>query len=297
MRCLCILIAALAASSPEYVAQTFRSASPVYAAQNRSAPPDFTYDRSGTPVLTDREVVVREVSYADVDGRPTEATLVGPRAPGKYPGVLFVHWYGPEHTNSNRTQYVPDALALARRGIVSLLVDTPWSEPTWFVKRDSARDAEFSTTMVKRLRRALDVLASAESVDSGTLALVGHDFGAMYGAIAAGLEPRVTAFVFTAGTAKFADWWTLGRKLEGTARAAVYAEHAAFDPVVHIARVKVPTLLQFATKDPYVSKDAAQSLITAAAGPKESKFYEAGHEMNYDAMVDRIAWLAKTLSR
>ena len=268
------------------VAQTFRPATP-----------DFTYDRSRPPALTDRDVRVREVSYVDVDGRPTEATLVGPRAPGRYPGILFVHWYGPEHTNSNRTQYVPDALVLADKGIVSLLVDTPWSEPTWFVKRNPAGDAEFSTTMVKRLRRALDVLASAESVDSGKLALVGHDFGAMYGAIAAGLEPRVTAFVFTAGTAKFADWWILGRKLQGDARAAVYAEHAAFDPVVHIARVKAPTLLQFATRDPYVSRESAQSLIDAAAGVKDSKFYEAGHEMSYDAMVDRVAWLAKTLGR
>lgn len=274
------------ASSPAYVAQT-----------SRPAEPDFSYDRGRPPTLADRDIRVREVTYVDVDGRPTEATLIGPRAPGKYPGILFVHWYGPEHTNSNRTQYVPDALALAKSGIVSLLVDTPWREPTWFVKRDPSRDAEFSTTMVRRLRRALDALASADSVDPARLALVGHDFGAMYGGIVAGLEPRVTAFVFTAGTAKFADWWILGRKLEGDARAAVYAEHAAFDPVVHIARVKVPTLLQFATKDPYVSKEAAQSLIDAAAGPKESKFYETGHEMNYDALVDRVAWLATTLGR
>lgn len=290
MRCLCIVVAALAAFSPA------SASSPSDAAQTvRPAPPDFKYDRGRPPVLTDQDVAVREVSYVDVDGRPTEATLIGPRAPGRYPGILFVHWYGPEHTNSNRTQYVPDALALAKRGIVSLLVDTPWSKPTWFVKRDPSQDAEFSTTMVKRLRRALDVLASAESVDSGKLALVGHDFGAMYGSITAALDPRVTAFVFTAGTAKFADWWILGRTLEGDARARVYAEHAAFDPVVHIARVKAPTLLQFAIKDPYVSKEAAQSLIDAAAGAKESKFYEAGHEMSYDAMVDRIAWLAKTL--
>ena len=258
---------------------------------------DFTADRSVPATVTERDISVREVRYTDAGGGTTDATLVGPKAPGKYPAVLFVHWYGPEHTNSNRTQYVPDALALAEKGVVSLLVDTPWSEPSWFPKRDPTRDAEFSTLMVKRLRRALDVLAASDSVDAGRLALAGHDFGAMYGSIAAGLEPRVTAFVFTAGTARFADWWILGRKLDAGARTAVYAEHAPFDPVAHLAKVKAPTLLQFATKDPYVSKDAAQSLIDAAAGPKESKFYEAGHEMSYDAMVDRVAWLVKTLGR
>jgi predicted esterase len=211
--------------------------------------------------------------------------------------VLFVHWYGPEHTNSNRTQYVPDALALARRGIVSLLVDTPWSEPTWFGRRDPARDAEFSALMVRRLRRALDVLASADSVDPSRLALAGHDFGAMYGSIVAGLEPRLTALVFTAGTAKFADWWILGRKLDADARAAVYAEHAPFDPIGHLAKIKAPTLLQFATKDPFVSQESARSLIEAAAGPKESRFYETGHEMSHEAMVDRVAWLATAMGR
>ena len=258
---------------------------------------DFTADRRAPATLVDRDIAIREVHYAEAGGGTTDATLIGPRAPGRYPAVLFVHWYGPEHTNSNRTQYVPDALALAEKGIVSLLVDTPWSEPSWFPKRDPRRDAAFSQLMVKRLRRAIDVLAAVESVDATRMALVGHDFGAMYGSIAAGLEPRVTAFVFTAGTARFADWWILGRKLEGEARAAVYAEHAAYDPIVHVAKVKVPTLLQFATKDPYVSRDAAQALIDAAAGPKEAKFYEAGHEMNYDAMVGRVAWLVKTLGR
>ena len=258
---------------------------------------DFTADRSAPATVAERDISIREVSYTDAGGGTTDATLIGPKAPGKYPAVLFVHWYGPEHTNSNRTQYVPDALALAQKGIVSLLIDTPWSDPPWFRKRDPNKDAEFSTLMVKRLRRAINVLAAVESVDATRLALVGHDFGAMYGSIAAGLEPRVTAFVFTAGTARFADWWTLGSKLEGDARAAVYAEHAPFDPVLHIGRVKAPTLLQFATKDPYVSKEAAQSLIDAAAGRKESKLYETGHEMNYDAMVDRVAWLAKTLGQ
>ena len=45
---------------------------------------DFTYDRGRPPSLTDRDIRVREVSYVDVDGRPTEATLIAPRAPGTW---------------------------------------------------------------------------------------------------------------------------------------------------------------------------------------------------------------------
>ena len=50
------------------------------------------------------------------------------------------------------------------------------------------------------------------------MAYVGHDFGAMYGTLAAAVDPRVTHFVFMAGTASFSDWFLYGPKLEERAR-------------------------------------------------------------------------------
>jgi cephalosporin-C deacetylase-like acetyl esterase len=259
---------------------------------------DFSIDRRQPVAVTSRDVAVREVTFPGPAGEPIEATLVAPATPGPHPAVLFVHWYGPEHTNSNRTQYVPDALMLARQGITSLLVDTPWSEPSWFRRRDPGSDIAFSTDMVKRLRRAVDVLASLEGVDVTRLALVGHDFGAMYGAVAASLEPRISAFAFIAGTSKFADWYTLGRKLDAEQKAAVYRELAPFDPVAHLPKVTArAVLLQFARKDPYVSQDAADALTAAVQAPKEAKSYDTGHEMNREALDDRVAWLVRVLGR
>lgn len=257
---------------------------------------DFTFDRQRPLAVTDRDVSVREITFAGPDGEATEATLIAPAASGRHPAVLFVHWYGPEHTTSNRTQYVPDALALARHGIVSLLVDTPWSEPTWFRTRQPDNDVTFSTAQVKRIQRAVDVLASLDRVDPGRLGLVGHDFGAMYGAIVAGLDRRITTFAFVAGTAKFADWFLLGRQLDADGRARVYGELAPYDPVRHLPNVSAgAVLLQFATTDPYVTPDAAKAIIDAVKAPKESKFYECGHEMNREAMDDRVAWLVRVL--
>ena len=261
-----------------------------------AASQDFSFDRQRPFAVADRDVSVREITYAGPSGEATEATLVAPAAPGRHPAVLFVHWYGPEHTTSNRTQYVPDALALARHGIVSLLVDTPWSEPSWFPTRQPDNDVTFSNSQVKRIQRAVDVLASLDRVDPGRLALVGHDFGAMYGAVVAGLDRRITTFAFVAGTARFADWFLLGRKLDAEARASVYDELAPFDPVRHLPTVTAgAVLLQFATKDQYVTADAAKALIDAVKAPKESKFYDCGHEMNREAMDDRVAWLIRSL--
>jgi cephalosporin-C deacetylase-like acetyl esterase len=153
-----------------------------------------------------------------------------------------------------------------------------------------------SVREVKDLRRALDVLASLSEVDPERIAFVGHDFGAMFGAVVASVDRRPKALVFIAGTTSFSDWYLLGRKLEGEARRKVEQELAPLDPVRHVARIApAPVLFQFSQKDPYVSLAAAEALVAATRGPKQVKFYECGHEMNRDATSDRVAWLAQTL--
>ena len=116
------------------------------------------------------------------------------------PAILFLHWYGPPNPSSNRTQFLPEAVELAGSGVVSLLVDTPWSKERWFGTRDSAKDYEFTVQMAKDVRRALDVLLAQPDIDKARIAVVGHDFGAMWGALAVAADPRVTHFVYAAGT-------------------------------------------------------------------------------------------------
>jgi fermentation-respiration switch protein FrsA (DUF1100 family) len=258
--------------------------------------PSFDYDRK--PVaLVPAEVAIRNIAYVDASGRRAEATVVAPQSPGRHPGVLFVHWYDSEAQSNSRAQFLPDALALARRGIASLLVDTMWSDPEWFSKRNPADDLQSSLAQVRNLRRALDVLGSLEEVDPGQLAYVGHDFGAMYGAVVAGVDHRAKAWVFIAGTKAFSDWYLLGRKVDAETRAKVQDELAPLDPTRHVGKAApAPILLQFGTKDRFVPRESADAIVAAAQEPKEAKFYECGHEMNVEAMNDRIVWLQKVLA-
>jgi alpha-beta hydrolase superfamily lysophospholipase len=51
-------------------------------------------------------------------------------------------------------------------------------------------------------------------------------------------------------------------------------------------------LLQFGTKDEHVKNDAATAQANAAKDPKTVKVYQnAGHELTFQARLDRIAWL------
>ncbi len=248
---------------------------------------------------TKNGATVREITYEKAAGGRNAATLVLPAAEGSAPrpAILFVHWYEPPNPTSNRTEFVPDAMELAASGVVSLLMDTPWSEPSWFPKRDGNKDYETSVGQVKELRRALDVLLEQPGIDRRRVALVGHDFGAMFGALAVAVDPRPTHFVYMAGTAKFTDWYLFTPKREGADRESFVARLAPLDPVKFLPKIAPrPVLLQFATSDKFVSKEAAAALANAAAEPKAVKYYDAQHALNAEATRDRQAWLRQQLN-
>jgi dienelactone hydrolase len=242
-------------------------------------------------------VTLRDIDYAAVSGR-NAATLVlpPPDRPGPYAAVLFVHWFAPEFSSSNRTQFFDEAVELARLGTVSLLIDTPWGERGWFERRDSKLDYANSVAQVKELRRAFDVLLAQERLDPKRVGLVGHDFGAMYGALAVATDPRPKVFVFIAGTQSFSDWFLYLPKREEGARARFVSELAPLDPVKYLPKIAPrPVMLQFGRTDFHVKRPAAEALASAAEDPKTVKFYEAGHELNEAATRDRQAWLMDQL--
>jgi len=243
------------------------------------------------------DVTLRDITYASLDRSRNAATIVEKKeCAGAQPAILFVHWYGPPEPTSNRTQFIPDAIELAKSGAISLLIDTPWSRPEYFKERTRETDYASSVQQVKDLRRALDVLLSLSEVDPERVAFVGHDFGAMYGALAVASDPRVKAFVFMAGTQSFSDWFLYGQpKLEGAERQKFVDELAPLDPVRYLPKVRMPILLQFADDDEHVSKQRADAIAAAAKEPKSMRVYSARHELNEEATHDRIAWLKKEL--
>jgi dienelactone hydrolase len=265
----------------------------------------FAYDRRRPPDLVagGTEVrgaaVITDLTYQTLTGSRRAAYLATPSkaSGGPHPAVLFVHWYEPPNPTSSRKQFLPDAVELAGEGVISLLVDTMWSNPDWFTSRDPENDLGHSIEQVKELRRALDILVSRPGVDPSRVFYVGHDFGAMYGSLVASVDAaRLKGFVFMAGTRSFSDWFLLWPKRDDTVKADVIQRLAPLDPTRHLAMAgELPVLFQFATRDRFVTKAAAEALVASAVGPKEVHWYDAEHALNADATRDRLAWLRARL--
>lgn len=260
------------------------------AAQRGAAPPLHVQTAAA-------DVVVKQITYEQLDGTRNAATLVAP-ADGRgshtpHPAILFLHWYEPPKVNSNRTEFLPEAIELAARGTVSLLIDTPWRQEGWFQNRDASHDLAFTQQETKDVRRALDLLLQQPHIDARRVAIVGHDFGAMFGAMEAADDPRVTHLVYMAGAPTFAEWWLFAPKREGAERDALVKSMEPYQPVRALASLgSRPVLLQFGTKDRFVSNEAATQQADAVTGPKTVKMYDgAEHELRYEATRDRVAWI------
>ncbi len=248
----------------------------------------FDYDQS-TPlnvkVVSTKDqdgVTVEDITYDRLGGgKPVQAFLVLPKGDGPFPAILYVHWYEPSSPTSNRTEFLNEAVGMAQEGAASLLISTNWSDPTWFSDgRTLATDYDDSIAQVKELRRALDVLEAQPQVDKTRIAYVGHDFGAMYGAVLSGVDSRAKAYVLIAGTKSFSDWFLLGTKLTDSEQNAFIDRMSALDPRTYVAHTTAAyVLFQFGEQDPYVSHDDASDFFHAVTTSKGIMRYDTGHAM------------------
>jgi dienelactone hydrolase len=209
--------------------------------------------------------------------------------------VLFVHWLGDPKT-TNLSEFRQDARRLAQAGSVTLSIDAMWAKPDWFEKgRSIDTDYRASIDQIVDLRRALDLLLSQPGIDPARVAYVGHDFGAMYGAVLSGVDPRPSYYVLMAGTATFSEWYLLG---EHPADTAAYREQMSrLDPPQYLQQSSAKAyLFQFANRDRYIKPDRALAFFDPAPAPKTMSVYVANHALDVpEARAERIAWLLSKL--
>ncbi len=244
----------------------------------------------------DGTLTVEEIAFASPKGGLIHAQLILPQRKQHRGGVLFVHWLGDPKT-TNLTEFHRDALTVAQRGNVALLIDAMWAQKDWYEKlRTPETDYANSIKQVIDLRRSLDVLLAEPGVEAHRVAYVGHDFGAMYGAVLSGVDMRPRWYVLMAGNPSFEKWYTYEAKPKDPA--AYAAQMVRLDPLQYLAASNAKEfLLQFGDKDRYISAEEAQRFSAAAPLPHGTFIYKADHRLDVpEAFSDRMAWLEARLN-
>jgi poly(3-hydroxybutyrate) depolymerase len=239
-------------------------------------------------------VVIRDVSL-NVRGTAVSMYVVAPAAhrAHSHAGILFMHWFAPGTVGADRTEYLADAVGLAERGTVSYLPEGgfPWhADPV-----GTTADARAIRHQLAVFRSLLHRLANRADVDPTRVAVVGHDYGAMYAAMLAGSDSHVHAAVLETPDATWENWFLkfwLG--FEGEQAAQYAATFAGLEPVDAIHGLGDRIYLQFADDDFFIPEEVRTAFAESDPGAKVS-LYAAEHELDTDATADRLAWLETEL--
>ena len=248
-------------------------------------------------------ITVSETSYDSPKGGRVPGYLVLPSGKGPFPAIVYMHW-----GQGNRGEFLSEAVAMAGRGAVGIMIDAPYwrpdvPPPAKGKEAEAERDGYIQ--MVLDLRRAVDVLVARKDVDPDRIGYVGHSLGATWGAPLAAAEKRIKVFVLMGGLPKVPPDWEDDSFYQQVQRAttpkAEFDKEAAVLEPIEPERFAANTgpakiYFQWAQHDMYISQKSADDYFHSVGGPKEQKWYFTSHEFN-DAMSksDRDSWLMHEL--
>jgi dienelactone hydrolase len=227
-------------------------------------PLDFA--QTGTEPWND--VTARVIRYNSA-GTVVTGYLVIPEGEGPFPVVLCAPGGGGTVPGS---VYLIDGADLAHAGIATLAIDPPDYRPP-HVDSGSSDPAVYiraTARYVVDLRRALDLLQTLPEIDSTRIGYIGGSWGGAAGALLAGVDERVKAYVLTYP----------GGSVRGTDPDLVADVQ---DPAVYVAHNRGASfLLQYGRKDVGYPRKNIDVLIAAIPGPKTVQWVSGGHYEMWD---------------
>ncbi len=252
---------------------------------------------SATPPAVPAHVAVFDVTIPVPGQEPVRAWLVtedDERWPR--PGVLWLHWLGQRH--NDRSEFLALAVALAARGVVSLL---PAGHFPWVPDPEgTATDVQRVGHQVQSHAAALDHLMAQPGVDPARIALVGHDYGGMYGVLLAERDARVSAMALQAPDTSWENWFaSYWLKLDDDPRkeyAALFADLEPIDAAARLAgRLGDRMLLQWAGNDTFVTAESRAAYERANPRARSVSYDNADHMLDDRAAVDLVTFLEEQL--
>ena len=302
-----VSVAGCHAETPPVAAQTlagvsYNPAPPL----NAKATPLFDTKRPPTEARTFR------VTYRGATGGMVPALFTVPGSglgAARHPAIVVVHGLG-----SSKEDTVLLAVALARRGYATFAIDLDAHGERRLGSGRTIADLSLAemrhsaAVSVTDLRRGVDYLATRPDVDKTRVGCIGISLGGVYGAVFAGVEPRIGA---TALWSAGGDWgilltesrqyFAVKRRESGKTPDADTVRQVLrdVDPMTYAARIAPrPLLLLAGTRDAIVPNAATDALFDAASDPKTLERFPGGHIPDPRAMMVRtMAFFDETLKR
>lgn len=265
----------------------------------------FDYDRAlplGTREVarrTEDDLTFVDIVYDSPEGGQVPATLIEPSGAGPFAGVVIQHGLP-----SRRQDQLWLGKLYANLGAVVILIDAPFARPENRDRRPltlTEQDRLDQIQLIVDLRRAVDLLVARDDVDPARLAYVGVSYGGALGGLLAGVEDRLQAYVLVKGDGGLVQHLMAspggGRRVLDAMPEKERTEWIdAMWPVesIHYVGHAHPAALLFqnGTRDRLVTPDAAQTYQSAGSEPKTVEWYESGHTLPFQHVVDQLEWLS-----
>jgi dienelactone hydrolase/quercetin dioxygenase-like cupin family protein len=260
----------------------------------------FAYD-AGAPLdlMTSAPTAVpggvqTDISFASPMGGRASGFIVVPAGPPPFPAVILMGG-----SNAAPADVKAQAGELAQRGAVALAIDQSQTRPggrPLFTFTAADRDAAIHT--VVDLRRAIDVLAARTDVDTGRIGYWGFSHGTFLGGLLAGVDRRLTAYVFQSGGGPDYMLQHAPPQIADPVALAGYRDAiGSIDADRYVARAAPAALLfQNGTLDHTYTAAGVAAWTAAGSSPKDIRTYPADHVLNADATTDAIGFLIERLS-
>jgi dienelactone hydrolase len=290
-----------APNEPGFVADSCAIVRPDFGAAATVADRElFAYDVNAplnlkkTVEATNNGVEVSAISFNSPAGGLVTGLLFDPvTRSGPRPGIVLMHGMP-----SNARAMAGQGQGLAAHGAVVIAIDAPFARRSGQPVRLNLEDRAEQVQLMKDLQRAVDVLRTLPNVDDDRIAYLGISYGAAMGALFVGIERRIKAGVLVVGDGGLVSHFTGPEDANFLAgmscatRVNWFRAMAPVEPVRFIPHATpTPLLLQNGRLDNLVPMADAELLHAAAPQPKTIRWYDAGHGLNPQAMVDRHEWL------
>ena len=244
-------------------------------------------------------VEVSAISYdSPAGGRVTGLLFIPINRSSLRPGIVLMH--GMPSKARDMTSY---ATTLANYGAVVIAIDAPFARRSGPSLWMTSKDRDEQVQLMKDLQRAVDVLRAQVNVDKSRIAYVGVSYGGASGVLFASIEHRIKAAALVVGDGGLITHATNTQMalnfmatLSCANRAAWFRDMKAVEGIRYFAFAKpTPLLLQNGLTDELVIKGDAELLHSAAPEPKKLMWYNAGHNLTAQAVLDRHDWLVEQI--